>query len=93
MNLKATISTPINDAQKALTLAPRIVATAPATPTARLHALQEMADHLRQYVQGGWLSPAIVTDKIFEVARADWRTWQRQRSCRYANRDVGKSAD
>jgi RecA-family ATPase len=70
MNLKATISTPINDAQKALTLAPRIVATAPATPTARLHALQEMADHLRQYVQGGWLSPAIVTDKIFEVAES-----------------------
>jgi RecA-family ATPase len=70
MNLKATISTPINDAQKALTLAPRIVATAPATPTARLHALQEMADHLRQYVQGGWLSPAIVTDKIFKVAES-----------------------
>jgi RecA-family ATPase len=68
MNFKATISTPINDAQKALALAPRIVATAPATPSARLHALQEMADHLRQYVQSGWLNPAIVADKIFEVA-------------------------
>ncbi len=27
-----------------------------------------MADHLRQYVQSGWLNPATVTDKIFEVA-------------------------
>src|ERR1700751_917751 len=68
MNLDATISTPIRDAQKALSLAARIVATAPATPSARLHALQKMADHLRQFVQGGWLSSATVTDKIFEVA-------------------------
>lgn len=56
------------DAQKALSLAARIVATAPATPSARLHALQKMADHLRQYVQSGWLNPATGADKIFEVA-------------------------
>jgi RecA-family ATPase len=68
MNLDAGISTPIRDAQKALSLAARIVATAPATPPARLHALQEMADYLRQYVKSGWLKPAIVVDKIFEVA-------------------------
>jgi len=68
MNLKATISTPISDAQKALTLAPRIVATAPATPTARLHALQEMADYLREHVRSGRLNPATVADKVFEVA-------------------------
>ncbi|MGY3498012.1 AAA family ATPase [Bradyrhizobium sp. USDA 4502] len=66
MNRDASISTPIRDAQKALSLAARIVATA--TPSGRLHALQKMADHLRQYVQGGWLNPATVTDKIFEVA-------------------------
>jgi RecA-family ATPase len=29
-----------------------------------------MADHLRQYVQSGWLSPATATDKIFEVAES-----------------------
>jgi RecA-family ATPase len=68
MNFDATISTPTRDAQKALSLAPRIVATAQATPSARLRALQEMADYLRQYVQSGWLNPATVTDKIFEVA-------------------------
>ncbi len=68
MNRDASISTPIRDAQKALSLAGRIVATAPATPSAQLDALQKMADHLRQYVQGGWLNPATVTDKIFEVA-------------------------
>lgn len=68
MNFKATISTPINDAQKALALAPRMVATAPATPSARLQALQEMAYYLLQYVRSGRLNPAIVTDKIFEVA-------------------------
>lgn len=68
MNFKATISTPINDPQKALALAPRMVATAPATPSAQLHALQEMANYLRQYVRTGRLNPATVTDKIFEVA-------------------------
>jgi len=70
MNFDASISPPIRDAQKALALAPRIVATAPATPSARLHALQEMADHLRQYVWSGWLHPATVVDKIFDVAAA-----------------------
>jgi hypothetical protein len=70
MNLDASISTSTRDAQKALSLAARIVATAPATPSARLHALQKMADHLRQYVQSGWLSPATATDKIFEVAES-----------------------
>ena len=68
MNLDAGISTPIRDAQKALSFAARIVATAPPTPSARLEALQEMADHLRQYVRSGWLNPATVVDKIFEVA-------------------------
>lgn len=68
MNFDATVSTPIRDAQKALWLAARIVAIAPATPSARLHALQEMADYLRQYVRSGWLKPATVVDKIFEVA-------------------------
>lgn len=68
MKLDASISTPIRDAQKALSLAARIVATAPATPSARLHALQKMADHLRPYVESGWLNPATVADKIFEVA-------------------------
>jgi hypothetical protein len=68
MNLDAGISTPIRDVQKALSLAARIVATAPATPSARLEALQKMADHLRQYVRSGWLNPATVVDKIFEVA-------------------------
>ena len=68
MNFDASISAPIRDAQKALALAPRIVATAPPTPSARLHALQEMADHLRQYVRSGSLNAATVTDKIFEVA-------------------------
>jgi RecA-family ATPase len=68
MNFKASISTPIDDAEKALARAPRMVATAPATPSARLQALQEMADYLRQYVRSGRLNPAIVTDKIFEVA-------------------------
>jgi hypothetical protein len=53
MKLKATISTAIDDAQKALALAPRMVATAPATPSARLRALQEMADYLRQCVSSG----------------------------------------
>lgn len=69
MNRDASISTPIRDAQKALSLAARIVATAPAAPSARLHALQKMADHLRQYVRSGWLNPATVVDKIFEVAK------------------------
>ncbi|MGY8681457.1 AAA family ATPase [Bradyrhizobium sp. UFLA05-153] len=68
MNFDAGISTPIRDAQKALSLAARIVATAPNTPSARLHALQKMADHLREYVRSGWLNPATVSDKIFEVA-------------------------
>jgi AAA domain len=68
MNLDAGISRPIRDAQKALSFAARIVATAPATPSARLDALQRMADHLRQYVRSGWLNPATVVDKIFEVA-------------------------
>jgi hypothetical protein len=68
MNLKETISTAIDDAHRALALAPRMVAIAPATPSARLHALQEMADYLRQFVSSGGLNPAIVTDKIFEVA-------------------------
>jgi RecA-family ATPase len=68
MNVDGSISTPIRDAQKALSLAARIVATAPATPSARLDALQKMADNLRQYVRGGWLNPATVADKIFEVA-------------------------
>jgi RecA-family ATPase len=68
MNLDAGISTPIRDAQKALSFAARIVATAPATPSARLEALQKMADNLRQYVRSGWLNPATVVDKIFEVA-------------------------
>ena len=27
-------------------------------------------DHLRQYVESGWLSPSTVTDKIFEVAES-----------------------
>ena len=58
MSLDASISTPIRDAQKALSLAARIVATAPPTPSARLDALQKMADHLQQYVRGGWLNPA-----------------------------------
>ena len=93
MNLKATISTPINDAQRALTLAPRIVATAPATPTARLHALQEMADHLRQYVQGGWLSPAIVTDKIFEVAESHALTGEPGSDKEAAVMQIAMSAD
>ena len=70
MDFDASISQPIRDAHKALALAPRIVATAPATPSARLQALQEMADHLRQYVSSGWLHPAAVVDKIFEVAAA-----------------------
>jgi RecA-family ATPase len=70
MNRDASISTPIRDAERALSLAPRIVATAPATRSARLDALQKMADHLRQYVEGGWLNPAIVTEKIFEVAES-----------------------
>ena len=70
MNLDASISTPIRDAQKALSLAARNVATAPATTSARLDALHNVADHLRQYVQSGWLSPATVTDKIFEVAES-----------------------
>ena len=68
MNGDASISTPIRDGRKALSLAPRIVATAPATPSERLRALQEMADHLHQYVQSGSLDPATVVDKIFEVA-------------------------
>jgi hypothetical protein len=68
MNLDAGISKPIRDAQKALSFAARIVATAPATPSARLDALQKMADHLRRYVRSGWLNPATVVDKIFEVA-------------------------
>ena len=68
MNLDAGISKPIRDAQKALSFAARIVATAPATPSARLDALQKMADHLRQYVRSGWLNPASVVDEIFEVA-------------------------
>jgi hypothetical protein len=54
--------------KKALALVPRMVATAPAIPSARLRALQEMADYLRQCVSSGRLNPAIVTDKIFEVA-------------------------
>ncbi len=69
MNGDASISTPIRDAQKALSLAPRIVATAPATPSEH-PALQEMADHLHQYVQSGSLDPATVVDKIFEVAES-----------------------
>lgn len=68
MILDAGISTPIRDAQKALSSAARIAATAPATPSTRLHALRRMADHLCQYVRGGWLHPATVADKIFEVA-------------------------
>jgi hypothetical protein len=68
MNFDVGVSTPIWDTQKALSLAARIVAIAPATVSARLDALQKMADHLRQYVQRSWLSPATVTDKIFEVA-------------------------
>ena len=68
MNLDPGISTPIRDAQKALSFAARIVATAPAATSARLEALQKMADHLRQYVRSGWLNPATVVDKIFEVA-------------------------
>jgi hypothetical protein len=68
MNLDASISRPIRDAQKALSFAARIVATAPASPPARLDALQKMADHLRQYVRSGWLNPAAVADKIFDVA-------------------------
>ena len=70
MSFDAPISPPIRDAQKALALAPRMEATALATPSARLHALQEMADHLRQYVRSGWLHPASVIDKIFDVAAA-----------------------
>ena len=70
MNSDASISRPLSDAQKALSRAARIVATAPAQPSARLHALQQMADHLRQYVESGWLSPSTVTDKIFEVAES-----------------------
>jgi hypothetical protein len=70
MNSDASISSPLSDAQKALSRAARIVATAPAKPSARLHALQQMADHLRQYVESGWLSPSTVTDKIFEVAES-----------------------
>lgn len=70
MNRDASISTPIRDGRKALWLAPRIVATAPATPSERLRALQEMADHLHQYVQSGSLDPATVVDKIFEVAES-----------------------
>lgn len=68
MNGDASISAPIRDGQKALSLAARIVAIAPATPSARLHALQEMAEHLHQYLQSGSLDPATVVDKIFEVA-------------------------
>jgi RecA-family ATPase len=74
MNGDASISTPIRDGQKALSLAASIVATAPATSSARLHALQKMADHLLQYVQSGWLDPATATDKVFEVAEAHGRT-------------------
>lgn len=70
MNFDASTSTPVGDAHKALSLAARIVATAPATPSARLQALQKMADHLRQYVESGWLSPATVTDKVFDVAES-----------------------
>ena len=70
MNGDASISTPIRDGQKALSLAPRIVATAPATPSERLRALQKMADHLHRYVQSGSLDPATVVDKIFEVAES-----------------------
>ena len=68
MNLDAGTSTPIRDALKTLSFAARIVAIAPATPSARLEALQKMADHLRQYVRSGSLNPAAVVDKIFEVA-------------------------
>ncbi len=75
MNGDASISTPIRDGRKALSLAPRIVATAPATPSERLRALQEMADHLHQYVQSGSLDPATVVDKIFEVAEFAWADW------------------
>lgn len=70
MNRDAGISTAIRDAQKALSLAARIVAIAPDTPSARLSALQKMADHLHQYVQSGSLDPATVVDKIFEVAES-----------------------
>src|SRR5579872_2121478 len=70
MNGDASISTPIRDGQKALSLAPRIVATAPAMPSERLRALQEMADHLHQYVRSGSLDSATVVDKIFEVAES-----------------------
>lgn len=67
MNGDASISTSsLGDPQKAL--APRFVATAPATPSQRLHALKEMADQLHQYVRSGLLDPATVVDKIFEVA-------------------------
>jgi len=70
MNGDTSISTPIRDGQKALSLAPRIVATAAATPSERLRALQEMADLLHRYVQSGSLDPATVVDKIFEVAES-----------------------
>jgi len=93
MNLDASISTPIRDAQKALSLAARIVAIAPSTPTARLHALQKMADHLRQYVQSGWLSSATVTDKIFEVAESHRLTGEPGSDKEAAVMQIAMSAD
>ncbi|MGJ5197037.1 AAA family ATPase [Bradyrhizobium sp. HKCCYLRH1030] len=65
------IAAPIRDAQKALSIAARTVATAPPTISERLQALRKMADELRQYVEGGCLSRAAVVDKIFEVAESN----------------------
>ena len=74
MKHDARITTPTKDAQKALSLAARIVATASTSPSARLQALQKMADHLREYVESGCLSPTTVADKIFEVAESNGLT-------------------
>jgi hypothetical protein len=93
MNLDAGISKPIRDAQKALSFAARIVVIAPATPSARLDALQKMADHLRQYVRSGWLNPTTVVDKIFEVAELHGLTGEPGRDKEAAVMQIAMSAN
>ena len=62
----AALATPISDAERALSLAARYVATV--VPSERIYGLEDAARSLAPHVRSGYLNPAEASDRIFELA-------------------------
>ena len=66
MSTAAALATPISDAERALSLAARYVATV--VPSERIYGLEDAARSLAPHVSSGYLNPAEASDRIFELA-------------------------